>query len=428
MNLCSLKRALLAITIVLFFNACAINEIDSANFIAKDAKASLFVNKNDEVFDKNMLDWLKNDFLKRHFSVWDDDFSPPKPSEVFWGLNIKGGFNNAKREISDDFYNKMNINMQVEKYPSMKQKAIMLKTASVRVIPTNIPRFSNIDGYPFDRWQNSSIWAFSPVLIVHSDISKEWFLIVSSFVSGWVKSDEVAFINKNLEQKIKNHKTFLTPKNDNIALYKHDLFIESARIGMLLESSQNSIYIYTRDLKNPAFAKREQIRIDSNNFEIFPQIPSQANIAFFLDSIGVQDYGWGGAYGLRDCSSFLKDIFMPFGIWLPRNSLAQKNFKNNFNSILNLPESSEEKLDFIAKNAIPFRTLIWLKGHIMLYLGLIDNEPIVMHSVWGLGNRYGIEILSQISITTLRNIPKKIDIKKPTKSLLERIKTLNILF
>ncbi len=38
---------------------------------------------------------------------------------------------------------------------------------------------------------------------------------------------------------------------------------------------------------------------------------------------------------------------------------------------------------FIKQNAIPFLTLIYLRGHIMLYIGTKDDEPLVMHNVWG---------------------------------------------
>ena len=34
-------------------------------------------------------------------------------------------------------------------------------------------------------------------------------------------------------------------------------------------------------------------------------------------------YGWGGIDGGRDCSSTIKDLLTPFGIWLPRDSKDQ---------------------------------------------------------------------------------------------------------
>ena len=36
-----------------------------------------------------------------------------------------------------------------------------------------------------------------------------------------------------------------------------------------------------------------------------------------------QPYGWGGYLFNRDCSLAMRDLFVPFGVWLPRNSSAQ---------------------------------------------------------------------------------------------------------
>jgi hypothetical protein len=37
----------------------------------------------------------------------------------------------------------------------------------------------------------------------------------------------------------------------------------------------------------------------------------------------------------------------------------------------------------IRENGIPFLTLLGLKGHIMLYVGIANQRPLVFHSLWG---------------------------------------------
>lgn len=65
-----------------------------------------------------------------------------------------------------------------------------------------------------------------------------------------------------------------------------------------------------------------------------------------------------------------------------------------------------EKKDFIKKNGVPFSTLVYLKGHIMLYAGIKDNEPLVIHNVWSVrlkdssGRKYR-NIIGKATITTL---------------------------
>ncbi|MDE6886645.1 MAG: SH3 domain-containing protein [Helicobacteraceae bacterium] len=415
---------------ILIFSGCAIKEdLTNPNIQTNlSQNAGDYVSEFDSKIDKTILKELKSEYLDQYFSIWDKDFMPSPSDIMFWGLKEKDGYDESKRKIEKDFFENIAKTMDLENYPSMRQKAIMVKTANVRTLPTIKPRYSKIDGYPFDRWQNSLIFAFTPIIVLHRDTSKEWLLIQSSFVSGWVKSDEVAFVDKKIAKIIRKNRDFLLPLEDRIPLYHNNLFVQNARIGMLLEGKGDSIYIYQRDLRG--YAKRIKIKIPKDKFSTFPLPPNQKSIANVADKIGVQNYGWGGMYELRDCSSFIRDIFANIGIWLPRNSLAQADFgKIRKNSkYMALPQDNEDKIQFIKEYAIPFRTIIWLKGHIMLYLGVVENEPIVMHAVWGVGSSDGIEILSRVSITTLNPKLSRIDIDNSSSSLLDRIKAINIIF
>ena len=61
---------------------------------------------------------------------------------------------------------------------------------------------------------------------------------------------------------------------------------------------------------------------------------TKENLNMIVREVSKTNYGWGGLYGQRDCSSMLRDLYAPFGIWLPRNSSRQakigKVIKYNF--------------------------------------------------------------------------------------------------
>ena len=113
-----------------------------------------------------------------------------------------------------------------------------------------------------------------------------------------------------------------------------------------------------------------------------------------------QSYGWGGLYNNRDCSSMIRDLFTPFGIWFPRNSKSQKNVGKSKN-ISKL--SDKKKESYILNNAIAYKTLLWLPGHIMLYIGKENNKPLVFHNIWGLRTIDEMKrlIIGKAVITTL---------------------------
>jgi len=64
---------------------------------------------------------------------------------------------------------------------------------------------------------------------------------------------------------------------------------------------------------------------------------------------------------------------------LPRNSLTQIT-SGPFVPLANL--SSADKEHRIREQGIPFRTLLHQKGHIMLYIGLHEGKPIILHTAW----------------------------------------------
>jgi hypothetical protein len=99
------------------------------------------------------------------------------------------------------------------------------------------------------------------------------------------------------------------------------------------------------------------------------------------------------------------DLFAPFGVWLPRNSGQQAKRTGVFLSLRDL--SPEEKEKTIIRQGIPYFTLLWLKGHIMLYIGHQDGRALVFHNFWKVKTidaqgKEGRIIIGRAAITTLR--------------------------
>ncbi len=90
-----------------------------------------------------------------------------------------------------------------------------------------------------------------------------------------------------------------------------------------------------------------------------------------------QPYGWGDMYGEQDCSRFLQMVFATVGITLPRDSGTQAQVSN---SAVDFDEKSDDaaKIAAIAKSHAA-NTLLAMKGHIMLYLGMVNGKPYAIH-------------------------------------------------
>jgi hypothetical protein len=139
------------------------------------------------------------------------------------------------------------------------------------------------------------------------------------------------------------------------------------------------------------------------------------------------NYGWGGMYGQRDCSSMLRDMYAPFGIWLPRNSSQQAKV----GKIINLENlTDDEKIAIIKNQAVPFQTLLYKEGHIVLYVGTFENEIVVFHNTWGIKTKKddieGRVVVGKTVFSTLRLGEDVQDYDKEGE-ILTNLKSMNIL-
>jgi len=128
------------------------------------------------------------------------------------------------------------------------------------------------------------------------------------------------------------------------------------------------------------------------------------NVAAVGNQFMGQPYGWGGLDGKRDCSAVTHDLFVPFGIYLPRNSGSQAAAGG---AIPLGDMGNAQKESTILSQGVPFATLIWMKGHIMVYVGQWQGHPLIFHAPWGLhtfgnGGRDGRLVIGRVVVTTLR--------------------------
>ncbi len=88
-------------------------------------------------------------------------------------------------------------------------------------------------------------------------------------------------------------------------------------------------------------------------------------------------YGWGGSLGSNDCSGMIRQIYSCYGLELPRSALAIAKLQDL--GCINCEDMSvSRKLELLSQ--IPAGQLLYMDGHIMLYLGMDDSKPYVLSS------------------------------------------------
>ena len=101
----------------------------------------------------------------------------------------------------------------------------------------------------------------------------------------------------------------------------------------------------------------------------------------------------------------MQEIFSTVGVHLPRDSKNQALVGQEI-VVFDDKTPEKEKLDPLAK-ALAGITLLPMKGHIMLYLGMVDGKPYAIHGVWAYRQDGGdkdkdiVRVINKVTVSDL---------------------------
>nr|WP_320116889.1 SH3 domain-containing protein [uncultured Desulfuromonas sp.] len=334
---------------------------------------------------------LADTLRSRHYLPWHSPGPLQTTQRPFWAIdwiNDHPVYGATLCPLPPDRRRALVALSQQQTYPSRHQPAIMLRHCSARALPTHAPLFNNPQrpgrGFPFDQLQHAALFAGTPVLITHQSSDQAWVFVETAAIYGWVPTTAVAAVTTAQINRIEALPLVGVVEDDHGIFAADKQWRFSGRIGMLLPAVQQSqptttLLIAISDENHRA--KLCNVTMASSAVAAFPVPLTTANLAKVATLMMGQPYDWGEQFGGRDCSATMRDLFAPFGLWLPRNSSQQAKV----GTIIPLSElSPEQREQTILQQGIPFLTLIHLPGHIMLYVGEHQGRAIVLHTLWGL--------------------------------------------
>ncbi len=324
-------------------------------------------------------------FDKAFFAPWHDRQMRYSRKEASWGFSYadKTMYGSHLNPLLPQWFDKQKQNADMDAYGSLLQKAVAVKNADMRVLPTNAPLFANPDkpgeGYPFDYNQNAGIKINTPLLVSHFSADGAWALVQTGFALGWTEVENIAFVSDGQAKDFENGPRFVSVQ-DKVNLYSDGFFQAKAKLGTLFSMDENNrLYIFVQS--NNLRAKKRVVQAKPFALVKHPLLFHERNIKSIIAQLQGEKYGWGEAGFLRDCSAMTRDFFSVFGLYLPRNSAAQGR-AGRYVSLENMNAKQKRKL--IIQKARPLRTLLYMPGHIMLYLGTHEDTIAVFHNFWGI--------------------------------------------
>lgn len=313
-------------------------------------------------------------YKERFFAPWHFKGTNFTPKQLFWafeGYLKKDYYFFNKQKIPRSFFEKAIANADTAALLSVKKLGYTTQNTPLRNLPTATPilqsPFKDGEGLPFDYVLDSLLNAATPVLISHFTRDGRFAFVQSEAGWGFIEALHLREISPQQAKNYENSR-FITPTAAQIPAYdERGRFAFEARLGGIYGVVALKQGVYFGELGDFKF------QIAAENMANFPLKMDDKNVKKLLQALINRPYGWGGFGEERDCSALVRDIFAPFGLWLPRNSAAQNAAWSHFD-VSGLDADAKTRL--IVRYAKPYETLLYLKGHIMLFVGVVENSAL----------------------------------------------------
>lgn len=328
----------------------------------------------------------------------------------------KIGYGANTRPYTEQWFNNLKNNLNLAQFRKPQRydpskRAIATDNLQGRNLPTEEVWFYNPqkvgEGYPFDMLQTSNIWTGTPLYILGETADQAWVLVRSPRFVAWVKSTGIARVNEAFIRKWKaaarNNLVAITQTQVPVIDTEHKIFRFSAYIGMVFpgfqdaKSSNMQLLIPVRNAQGQASI--HHTRLSKKEATLIPLAPTIRHFWQLMTHLIGRPYGWGGMYFYSDCASELRNLFVPFGIWIPIHSLNQVDPRQLLGTKVDLSTSDiATRLDQLSQQGRPFMTIIHINGHVMLYLGTYPDPrnpsvkiPLTYQNLWALRPTAGFE-------------------------------------
>jgi cell wall-associated NlpC family hydrolase len=271
--------------------------------------------------------------------------------------------------------------------------------ALLRTFPTALRVFSSDDDTDIDRFQESALFPGAPVAIVQQSADGQWLFVVSERYAAWVEADAIA---EGTRDAVLGHgakapfrvitdakpRTVFTREEPRVSEVQLDMGVRVPLAPPPYDKPVNGQFPYTswvlelpvRNVDGSlAFAPALLQRNQGSAGDYLPL--TRANILRQAFRFLGERYGWGHSYNGRDCSGFVSDVYHSMGVQMPRNTSDQSVSPAFARTHFEPGDSRDKRMAAIA--ALDVGDLIYIPGHVMMFVGRIDGQPYVIHDTNG---------------------------------------------
>ena len=302
--------------------------------------------------------------------------------------------------------------------------------ADQKLVPSEANYNKKPFDYEFNEVQNSGYDMGTPLVLYHNSKDGKWVYGSSSVSSGWFRISDICFVDFKSWKEYQNPTDFVV--------------ISSARADVWRQSTESSYQGFARmGSRFPLLAEEQDAfliaipSVDSLGSGIITGriskndahkgfLPYTAEKVYTLAfKMLHQPYGWADTNGDTDCSSYLRQLFLCFGIELPRNGAEQEKSASILQQFT-ATQNEETRRKLITQKGMPGISLLRLPGHITLYLGSVDGKAYIIHNTWAERKKNGSKTNDLFIINRVVTSDVMLNHLSTSGSLLKRFTSLTV--
>ena len=299
---------------------------------------------------------------------------------------------------------------------------LAVRRASMRSYPVTDRVLKSPKDKHLDRFQETAVFPGERLAILHTSADGDWFFVLNYHYGAWLPRNAVGLGSRADIDTWSTAEPRLVVTGDRVHTNFNPLDPRSSEVALEMGVSLPLVDPETTGFdvngQNPyaSYIVSLPMRTDSGALEFGLALVARSRdvsygyLAYRPDLLVQQAfkflgerYGWGHDYNARDCTGFIGEVYKSFGVLMPRNTGQQAD--GAYAPTLRFTAPDVEGVRAALQN-LQAGDLIYLPGHVVMYLGEVDGEPYVIHDRTALeyfsasGEVYQ-GILSGVSVTPL---------------------------
>jgi cell wall-associated NlpC family hydrolase len=277
---------------------------------------------------------------------------------------------------------------------------LVVARTPLRSFPTLQRVFSRQGDTDIDRWQESAEFPGTPVVIAHASADGKWLFVVSPRYAAWTPAQSIAegsrtqvlayYRDEAPYRVITGAKPRLVYTPDSPALSELQLDMGtrlpdvSATSAHTIQGQASAFHWTVRVPERLADGSLDfalALLPRTADSHVGPLPLTRAHIIRQSFKFLGERYGWGHDYNSRDCSGFVSEVYASMGLILPRNTSAQAVSPVFRRTHFEAGDARGKRM--AAVDALDVGDLIYIPGHVMMFIGRIGNTPYVIHDING---------------------------------------------